>query len=129
MKTAVTSADAPAAIGPYSQGVRAGEFLFLSGQIPLDPATGAMVAGDIAAQIERVMANLGAVLAAAGCGFDDVVRSTIYVVDMADYAKVNEIYGRFFAAPYPARSTVQVSALPRGARVELDAIAVVPPSP
>jgi 2-iminobutanoate/2-iminopropanoate deaminase len=129
MKTAVTSTDAPAAIGPYSQGVRAGEFLFLSGQIPLDPATGAMVAGDIAAQIERVMANLGAVLAAAGCGFDDVVRSTIYVVDMADYAKINEIYGRFFAAPYPARSTVQVSALPRGARVELDAIAVVPRSP
>jgi 2-iminobutanoate/2-iminopropanoate deaminase len=129
MKTAVTSTDAPAAIGPYSQGVRAGDFLFLSGQIPLDPATGAMVAGDIAAQIERVMANLGAVLAAAGCAFDDVVRSTIYVVDMADYAKINEIYGRFFAAPYPARSTVQVSALPRGARVELDAIAVVPRSP
>jgi 2-iminobutanoate/2-iminopropanoate deaminase len=128
MKTAITSAvtseHAPAAIGPYSQGMRAGELVFLSGQIPLDPATGAMVAGDIAAQTERIMANLGAVLAAAGCGFHDVVRTTIYVVDMADYAKINEIYGRFFAEPYPARSTVQVSALPRGARVEVDAIAV-----
>jgi len=129
MKNAVTSRDAPAAIGPYSQAVRAGDLLFLSGQIPLDPTTGAMVGGDIAAQTERVMTNLGAVLAAAGCGFGDVVRSTIYVVDLADYSKINEVYGRFFAEPYPARSTVQVSALPRGARVEVEAIAVLRPAP
>jgi 2-iminobutanoate/2-iminopropanoate deaminase len=126
MKDAIDSKDAPAAIGPYSQGVIAGQLLFLSGQIPLDPTTGAIVDGDIVAQTERAMKNLGAVLAAAGCSFDDVVRCTIYVVDMADYPKVNEVYGRFLGRPYPARSTVQVSALPRGARVEVDAIAALP---
>lgn len=126
MKDAIDSKDAPAAIGPYSQGVIAGQLLFLSGQIPLDPTTGAIVDGDIVAQTERAMKNLGAVLAAAGCSFDDVVRCTIYVVDMADYPKVNEVYGRFLGKPYPARSTVQVSALPRGARVEVDAIAALP---
>ena len=125
MKDAITSKDAPAAIGPYSQAVVAGELLFLSGQIPLDPATGAVVDGDIAAQTERAMTNLGAVLAAAECDFDDVVKCTIFVVDMADYPRVNEVYGRFFGKPYPARSTVQVSALPRGVRVEVEAIAVL----
>ncbi len=124
MKDAVTAKDAPAAIGPYSQAVRGGGLVFLSGQIPLDPATGALVSGDIATQTERVFTNLGAVLAAAGCGFEAIVKTTIFLVDMADYPKVNEVYGRFFREPYPARSTVQVTALPRGARIEVEAIAL-----
>jgi len=99
--------------------------IFLSGQIPLDPATGALVEGDITAQTERVMQNLRNVLQAAGCGFDQVVRCGIFLTDLNDFAKVNEVYGRFFAENPPARSTVQVSALPKGARVEIDAIAVV----
>ena len=106
--------------------VRAGQLVFLSGQIPLDPATGQLVAGDIAAQTEQVLKNLAAVLQAAGTGFADVVRTTIYVVDLAHFATVNEVYGRFFVAPFPARVTVQVAALPRGAQVEIDAIAVRP---
>lgn len=126
MKTAITSNDAPAAIGPYSQAVRSGNLVFLSGQVALDPASGELAPGGIAQQTERVMNNLGAVLTAAGCTFDDVVRATIYVVDLAHYATVNEIYGRFFRQPYPARSTVQVAALPRGAQVEIDVIAVSP---
>jgi 2-iminobutanoate/2-iminopropanoate deaminase len=126
MKDTISTEKAPAAIGPYAQAVRAGELLFLSGQIPLDPATGQLVAGDVAAQTERVMQNLGAVLAGAGCGFGDIVRTTIYLIDLAQFAKVNEAYGRFFEAPYPARATVQVAALPRGAQVEIDAIALVP---
>jgi 2-iminobutanoate/2-iminopropanoate deaminase len=125
-KEAVTTKDAPGAIGPYSQALRAGEVVFTSGQIPLDPATGQMVEGDIAAQTKRVMDNLGAVLKAAGCSFRDVVRTTIYLVDLAHFAKVNEIYGACFEAPFPARSTVQVAALPRGAQVEIDMIAVHP---
>jgi 2-iminobutanoate/2-iminopropanoate deaminase len=123
MKDEISTKEAPAAIGPYSQAVRAGQLVFLSGQVALDPATGQLVAGDVVAQTEQVMKNLAAVLAAAGCGFADVVRTTIYLVDMADFARVNEAYGRFFEAPYPARATVQVSALPRGARVEIDAVA------
>jgi 2-iminobutanoate/2-iminopropanoate deaminase len=126
MKTALSTADAPAAIGPYSQAVRAGSFAFLSGQIPLDPATGQMVEGDVAAQTERVMKNLAAVLAAAGCGWADVVKTTIYLVDLGAFATVNGVYGRFFEPPFPARATVQVAALPRGALVEIDAVAVVP---
>ena len=124
MKSPITTKDAPAAIGPYSQGVRAGGLLFVSGQIPLEPATGQLVGGDVAAQTERVMNNLGAVLAAAGCGFADVVRTTIYLVDLAHFATVNDVYGRYFQAPYPARATVQVAALPRGAQVEIDAVAL-----
>jgi 2-iminobutanoate/2-iminopropanoate deaminase len=124
MKDEVSTKGAPAAIGPYAQAVRAGQLVFLSGQIPLDPATGQMVSGDIAAQTERVMKNLGAVLEAAGCGFANVVRTTIYLVDLADFARVNETYGRYFEPPYPARATVQVAALPRGAHVEIDAIAL-----
>jgi len=124
MNDPVTTEDAPAAIGPYSQAMRAGDLVFLSGQIPLDPASGQMVAADVALQTERVMQNLAAVLAASGCNFADVVRTTIYLVDLASFAAVNAIYGRFFAAPYPARVTVQVAALPRGALVEIDAIAV-----
>jgi 2-iminobutanoate/2-iminopropanoate deaminase len=122
---AIATPDAPAAIGPYSQAVRLGRFVFLSGQIPLDPASGKVIEGDIAAQTERVMKNLEAVLRAAGCTFADVVRSTIYLVDLSHFQTVNEVYGRFFTAPFPARATVQVAALPRGAAVEIDAIASV----
>jgi 2-iminobutanoate/2-iminopropanoate deaminase len=125
MKEVISTVAAPAAIGPYSQGVRCGNLLFLSGQIPLDPATGQLVEGDVAAQTLRVLANLHAVLAAAGAGFSDVVRTTIYLVDLAHFAVVNEIYARHIGEPPPARSTVQVAALPRGALVEIDAIAVL----
>jgi 2-iminobutanoate/2-iminopropanoate deaminase len=127
MRTPVTSPGAPKAIGPYSQAVeaRGSRTLWLSGQIALDPATGELVPGDVVAQTERVMENLGAVLAAAGAGFHDVVRCTIYLVDLADFARVNEVYGRRFPRDPPARATVQAAALPRGARVEIDAVAVL----
>jgi 2-iminobutanoate/2-iminopropanoate deaminase len=127
MRRPHTTSGAPKAIGPYSQAIeaRGARTLWLSGQIAMDPATGALVEGDIQAQTARVMANLGAVLAAAGAGFDDVVRCTIYLVDLADFAKVNEVYARSFPRDPPARSTVQVAALPRGARVEIDAVAVL----
>lgn len=124
MKEAISTKNAPGAIGPYSQAIRAGGFVFLSGQIPLDPASGQIVGGDIQAQTEQVMKNLGAVLEAGGCSFDDVVRTTIYLVDLADFQLVNETYGRSFKGTPPARATVQVVALPRGSRVEIDAIAV-----
>jgi 2-iminobutanoate/2-iminopropanoate deaminase len=127
MKTEIATVAAPAAIGPYSQAVHAGGFLFLSGQIGLDPATGALVADDIVRQTEQTMSNLRAVLASAGSGFDDVVRTTIYLVDLSQYAQVNEIYGRAFRKPYPARSTVQVAALPRGALIEIDLVALPRP--
>jgi 2-iminobutanoate/2-iminopropanoate deaminase len=123
MTDPITTKDAPAAIGPYSQAVRAGGYVFLSGQIPLDPVTGQLVQGDVAAQADRVLKNLQAILAAAGSGFADVVRTTIYLVDMAHFATVNEVYARYFVAPSPARATVQVAARPRGALVEIDAIA------
>jgi 2-iminobutanoate/2-iminopropanoate deaminase len=124
MKEAITTHDAPGAIGPYSQAVRADSLVFISGQIPLDPSTGQVLLGDIAMQTERVMKSLGAVLSAGGLGFDHVVRTTIYLVDLGHFAIVNEVYGRFFRAPYPARSTVQVAALPRGVAIEIDAIAL-----
>ncbi len=124
MNQPIHSDDAPKAIGPYSQAIRAGNLVFLSGQIPLDPDTGKMVEGDIRVQIERVMHNLAAVLAVSGLSFASVVKSTIYVVDLNDYATVNEVYGERFRENPPARSTVQVAALPRGARVEIDLIAV-----
>lgn len=120
---AISTADAPAAIGPYSQAIHAGDLVFLSGQVPIDPKTGELVTGDIAAQTERVLDNLGAVLAAAGCGFGDVVKTTIYLVDLGDFQAVNQTYAKRFTAAPPARATVQVSALPKGARVEIDAIA------
>lgn len=126
MKTIIATPNAPAAIGPYSQAVEANGLVFLSGQIPLDPATGQLVEGDVAAQAERVMLNLEAVLAAAGCTFGDVVRSTIFLADLADFAKVNEVYGRRFPTAPPARATVQVAALPRASRVEIDMIAAKP---
>lgn len=117
---------APAAIGPYSPTMRGGDFLFVSGQIALHPDTGQLVSGDVSAQTERVLKNLGAVLAAAGASFSDVVRTTIYVVDLAHFDIINRIYGSYFRSPYPARVTVQVSGLPRGALVEIDAVAFTP---
>lgn len=117
---------APAAIGPYSQGVVTGGFLFTAGQIALDPETGQIVTGDVVAQAERVLANLHGVLAAAGCGWGDVVKTTVYLHDMADFPRVNEVYAKALGDARPARSTVQVSALPRAVLVEIDAIARVP---
>ena len=124
MPRVIATDDAPKAIGPYSQAIEVHGVVYLSGQIPLDPKTGQLVEGDIGAQTERVMENLGAILAAAGLGFEDVVRATIFLADLADFAKVNEVYGKRFPRNPPARATVQVAALPKGARVEIDAIAV-----
>jgi len=128
-KEVVSTSDAPGAIGPYSQAVvapAAARLVFCSGQIPLDPATGDVVgAGDVRAQTERVMRNLGAVLAAAGASFGDVVKTTIFLTNLADFAIVNEIYGTYFPAAPPARATVQVAGLPRGVAVEIDAVAAV----
>jgi 2-iminobutanoate/2-iminopropanoate deaminase len=121
---AISTNDAPKAIGPYSQAVRAGSFVFLSGQIPLDPRTGELVSGTIEQETERVLDNLAAVLAAAGCSFANVVRTTIFLVDLGDFQAVNTAYGKRFSGVFPARATVQVAALPRGCRVEIDAIAV-----
>ena len=126
MKKIISTPNAPAAIGPYSQAVEANGLVFTAGQIPLDPATGQMIEGDVVAQAERVMKNLEAVLAAAGCTFDDVVRTGIFLSDLGDFAKVNEVYAKRFPANPPARSTVQVAALPRGAKVEIEMIAVKP---
>ena len=123
MKQAISSAGAPKAIGPYSQAVRAGQLLFLSGQVALDPATGQMVGGGVTEQTRRVFENLGAVLTAAGRSFADVVRTTVFLADMNDFAAMNEVYGQYFKEPYPARATVQVARLPRDARVEIDLIA------
>lgn len=123
MKSAVSAADAPKAIGPYSHAVRTGQLLFISGQVPIDPATGELVDGDITVQTARVMNNLDAVLKAGGLSFKEVVRTTIFLADMADFAAVNTVYGTFFSEPYPARATVQVARLPKNARVEIDAIA------
>ncbi len=127
MSRSIVSTDqAPKAIGPYSQAVRAGDTVYLSGQIPLDPASGELVAGDVGAQARRVFENLAAVCAAAGGSLDDVVRVGIYLTDLGDFAAVNAVMAEFCRPPYPARSTIQVVALPRGARVEVDAIMVRP---
>jgi 2-iminobutanoate/2-iminopropanoate deaminase len=120
----VSTPHAPAAIGPYSQAVERNGVLYCSGQIALDPASGQLVAGGTAAEAERVLDNLQAVLAAAGLGFEHVVKVTIYLADLADFATVNDIYARYVREPFPARATVGVAALPRGARVEIDAVAV-----
>jgi 2-iminobutanoate/2-iminopropanoate deaminase len=122
-RTAISTAHAPAAIGPYSQAIRADGYLFCSGQLGLDPSTGELVAGDVAAQAEQSLRNLGAVLEAAGLTFGDVVKTTIFLADIADFATVNAVYGRFVTDPPPARSTVAVAALPKGGRVEIEAIA------
>ena len=123
MRQAVQTDQAPVAIGPYSQAVRAGSLLFISGQIPLNPASGQVIDGDTAMQTHRVMQSIGAILRAAGAGYEQVVRTTIFLVDLADFAQVNEAYGSYFDDPAPTRATVQVAALPKGVRVEIDAIA------
>ena len=124
MKQAIVSSEAPKAIGPYSQAVRTGQMVFLSGQVPMDPSTGNVIDGDIAAQTRRVFENLGGVLKAAGLSFASVVRTTVFLADMNDFAAMNQVYAAYFLEPYPARSTVQVARLPRDARVEIDVIAV-----
>jgi 2-iminobutanoate/2-iminopropanoate deaminase len=124
--SAFSAPGTPKAIGPYSPGIRAGNFLFLSGQIPIDPASGAVVSGGINEQTDQVMRNLGALLHAAGASFQDVVRTTVYLADMDDFAAMNARYATFVGDPPPARATVQVARLPRDVRVEIDAIAVLP---
>ena len=121
-KKSITTAAAPAAIGPYSQAVRAGQLLFVSGQIPLDEH-GQLVSGSIEAQTARVLENLRAILSAGGAGLEHVVKTTIYLTDLTDFAAVNGVYARYFSEPFPARATVQVAALPKGANVEIDAVA------
>ncbi len=123
MRKIIKTADAPQAIGPYSQAVQAGGFVFVSGQIPIDPKTGNVVQADIRAQAKLVMENATAILAAAGCGMPDVVKSTIYLKDMADFIAVNEIYGGYFTSDPPARATVEVSRLPKDVAIEVDFIA------
>lgn len=124
MKQIIKTEHAPGAIGPYSQAVRAGGFIFLSGQIPTDPQTGAFVEGGIAEQTEQVLKNLAAVLEAAGASLDSVVKTTVFLADMNDFTAMNEVYARFFPNNPPARSTVEAARLPRDARVEIDAIAL-----
>jgi 2-iminobutanoate/2-iminopropanoate deaminase len=125
MRELVTAAGAAKAIGPYSPALKVGNLLFLSGSIPLDPVTGQIVPGDITAQATRVMENIKALLAAAGADFSHVVRTTVFMVDLAEFAAMNEVYAGYFTAPYPARSTVQVVKLPKDVRVEIDVIAVL----
>lgn len=122
-RQAFATTDAPAAVGPYSQAIAAGDFLFCSGQVHLEPASGALVDGDIAVQTERVLDNLTAVLAAAGRSMADVVKTTVFLVDMNDFAEMNAVYGRYMPDPPPARSTIGVAALPKAARVEIELIA------
>ena len=124
-RKAVKTGSAPGAIGPYSQAIAAGGFLFVSGQIPLDPGTGRLVDGGIGEQVGRVLENLKAVLQAGGAGMETVVRTTVYLTDLSEFPRMNEIYARYFGSDPPARTTVQVSALPKGARVEIDAIAAL----
>ena len=122
-RQAITTSEAPAAVGPYSQAIAAGELLFCSGQVHLEPATGTLVEGDIATQTQRVLDNLVAVLAAAGRSMADVVKTTVFLVDINDFGAMNEVYGRYMPDPPPARSTIGVAALPKGARVEIELVA------
>jgi 2-iminobutanoate/2-iminopropanoate deaminase len=124
MKKIISTPDAPAAVGPYSQAVRVGSTIYCAGQIPLDPKSGQIVSGDIAAQTRRVLDNVTAVLKAEGLTFENIVKTTIFLTDLADFQAVNETYGSYFKNQPPARSTVQVSALPKGANVEIEVIAV-----
>ena len=126
MRQLVSADGAAKAIGPYSPGLKVGRMLFLSGSIPLDPATGQLVAGDIGAQSSRVMENIKALLIAGGADFSHVVRTTVFMVDLGEFAAMNEVYAKYFSEPYPARSTVQVVRLPRDCRVEIDVIAILP---
>jgi 2-iminobutanoate/2-iminopropanoate deaminase len=127
MKKIIATNDAPAAVGPYSQAIRIGNFVFCSGQIPLDPKSGQIVQGAIEAQTRRVMENITAVLRAEGLGFENIVKTTIFLTNLNDFQTVNELYGSYFKSDPPARSTVQVSALPKGANVEIEVIAVANP--
>jgi len=124
MKTAIVSTDAPGAVGPYSQAIASGNLLFCSGQIPLVPETGKIVHGDIRIQTARVLENLSAVLKANGMTLANVVKTTVFMVDLNEFASMNEVYASFFTEPFPARSTIEVSALPKGARLEIEAIAI-----
>ena len=126
MRQLVSADGAAKAIGPYSPGLKVGRMLFLSGSIPLDPATGQLVAGDIGAQSSRVMENIKALLIAGGADFSHVVRTTVFMVDLGEFAAMNEVYAKYFSEPNPARSTVQVVRLPRDCRVEIDVIAILP---
>jgi 2-iminobutanoate/2-iminopropanoate deaminase len=126
LRTAVTSDDAPKAQGVYTPAIRAGQLLFVSGQIPVDPKTGSIVEGDITAQADRAMRNVAALLKAAGLGFEHVARTTVFLADMNDFAAMNTVYARYVVDPPPARATVQVARLPRDVRIEIDAIAVIP---
>jgi 2-iminobutanoate/2-iminopropanoate deaminase len=123
MRQAVSTPSAPAAIGPYSQAIRAGSLLFVSGQIPIDPASGTMIDGDVAAQTHRALQNISEILKAAGASLDDVVRTTVYLADMNDFGAMNAVYGTYFSSPAPARATVEAARLPKDARVEIDVIA------
>jgi 2-iminobutanoate/2-iminopropanoate deaminase len=122
-KTVISTSQAPAAVGPYSQAIRSGDFLFLAGQIPLDPATGELVPGGVTEQTRRILENIKAVLAAGGAGLDDVVKSTVFLVDLGQFAQMNAVYGEYFRESPPARSTIQVAALPKAAQVEIEVIA------
>lgn len=126
MRNAISTPEAPKAIGPYSQGIKAGEWVFTAGQVAFDPATQQIIAGDIAAQTDRVLKNLSAILNAGGCSMRDVVRCTVFLKSMDDFTAMNEVYGRYFETPYPARSTVEVRRLPKDVLVEIDAIAFAP---
>ncbi len=125
-KKRIHSESAPAAVGPYSQAIRAGDFVFTAGQVALDPASGELVGHDVAAQTEQVLRNLRAVLAAAGTDFTHVLKTTVFLVNMGDFAAMNAVYARHFPEPFPARSTVEVGALPKGGLVEIECVAIVP---
>ncbi len=129
MKQIISTMDAPQAIGPYSQAVRVGSFVFLSGQIPIDPSTGNFVEGGVAEQTEQVLKNISAVLSASGTSLENVVKTTVFLADMNDFVAMNEVYARFFKENPPARATVQAARLPRDARVEIEAIAELPGTP
>ena len=124
MKKVIATSEAPTAVGPYSQAIAVGNLLFCAGQIPLDPATGELIEGDVTAQTERVLQNVAGVLRANGMTFENVVKSTVFLTDLANFAKMNEVYARYFTAPFPARSTIQVAGLPKGSSVEIEVTAV-----
>jgi 2-iminobutanoate/2-iminopropanoate deaminase len=126
MKTVISTAEAPTAVGPYSQAIAAGPFVFCSGQIPLEPSTGTLIEGDVSSQTERVLQNLAAVLQARGLGMEHVVKTTVFMTDLAQFGEMNATYAKHFPVDPPARSTIQVAALPKGANVEIEAIALKP---
>ena len=125
MKKVITTSEAPKAVGPYSQAVAVGNFLFAAGQIPLDPATGELIEGDVTVQTDRVLQNVAGVLRANGMTFANVVKSTVFMVDLANFAAMNAVYSKYFSEPFPARSTIQVAALPKGAQVEIEVVAAL----